>query len=255
MTTVRSRTLPALVLVVALATLGATIAYAVDHGSGPGLMHRSGYWMTGGHGQHSAWYLDGSGPARDIPAARVQAQRFAGRLGLRTGEVMQFAENFYVRLDDRQGKPATEVLVDPSSGDVTLEYGAAMMWNTRYGTMTATDAGRMMNGGSAGMMGGSRAGMMGNASGAGMMGRAAGGMMGAARGAGPVDAAGARAVADRWLAAHGLAAAAGEPDAFPGYFTMETRHAGRIDGMVSVNARTGAVIYHWWHGPFIASQE
>jgi hypothetical protein len=243
------------VLVVAVVALGWTVAYALDHGAGNGPMHRSSYTMMGTSGQRSAWYLSGNGRVRDIAAARARAQRFADRLGLKTAEVMRFADNFYVRLDDKQGRPATEVLVDPRTGDVTLEYGAAMMWNTRYGTMTATDAGRMMNGGSAGMMGGSRAGMMGNASGAGMMGRAAGGMMGAARGAGPVDAAGARAVADRWLAAHGLAAAAGEPDAFPGYFTMETRHAGRIDGMVSVNARTGAVIYHWWHGPFIASQE
>jgi hypothetical protein len=41
-------------------------------------------------------------------------------------------------------------------------------------------------------------------------------------------------------------------DAFPGYYTLETLKGGRISGMVSVNASTGAVWPHWWHGAFIA---
>ena len=41
-------------------------------------------------------------------------------------------------------------------------------------------------------------------------------------------------------------------DAFPGYYTLETLKGGKITGMISVNATTGAVWPHWWHGPFIA---
>jgi hypothetical protein len=227
-------------LVVAIAALVGTIAYAATSGAGS-MMSRSGYSMMGAAGQRSAWYLDGSGPVRDIAAARVQAQRFAERLGLRTGEVMQFENNFYVRLHDEAGEPATEVLVDPRSGDVTLEYGAAMMWNTRYG---------MMGHGRSGMM--RRGGMMGRDGT--MMGRYGFGI-GAATGSGPVDARGARAAADRWLTAQGIDARAGEPEAFPGYFTMETRGDGKVTGMISVHASSGAVLYHWWHGRFLAAAE
>ena len=244
----RRRTLTVVALAVAVAALGATIAYAVSHGSGGGMMSRSGYSTMGTSGNRSAWYLDGSGRVADIAAARTQAQRFADRIGLKTGEVIQFTNNFYVRLNDRQGAPATEVLVDPRSGDLTLEYGAAMMWNTRYAMMRGTMVGR------GGMMGGSTAGggmMGGSTAGGGMMGRHG---AGSAAGSGPVDAAGARAAADRWLTAQGLDARAGEPDAFPGYYTMETQRDGNVTGMLSVNAQTGAVLYHWWHGRFVAAE-
>lgn len=241
--TMRSRGVIVIAVVLAVGVLAGTIAYAATSGPG-GMMSRNHYSMMGGAGNRSAWYLDGSGRVRDLAAARRQAQRFADRLGLKTGEVMQFTENFYVRLDDSSGAPATEVLVDPGSGDVTLEYGAAMMWNTRYG---------MMRGDRNGMMGRYGNGMMGRG-GAGMMGGGAG-MMSGATSAGPVDAHGARAAADRWLAAEGVDARAGDAEAFPGYFTMETLHDGKITGMVSVNAQSGALVYHWWHGRFVAAEE
>lgn len=248
---VTRKTLAALVAVAAAVVLVATVAYAVGNTGGGryGSMHRSGYAMMGVSGQRAAWYLDGSGPVTDIAGARARAQRFADRLGLKTGEVLQFSENFYVRLDDGNGKPATEVLVDPRSGDVTIEYGAAMMWNTRYGAMRGAASG-MMNGAAGSMMGGTGAGMMGTGAGNGMMGRY--GATSSATGIGRVDADGARAAADRWLAAHADGARAGAADAFPGYFTMETQRDGKITGMISVNARTGAVLYHWWHGSFVA---
>ena len=117
----------------------------------------------------------------------------------------------------------------------------------------------MMGGRSGGMMGGGTGGMMG---GTGMM--AGQGMMGS-HGAMPswtpgttsgrVDAAQAQALADSWLAAQGTGLTAGEPDAFPGYYSMETLRDGKVAGMISVNARTGAVFYHWWHGAFVAMEE
>jgi hypothetical protein len=65
----------------------------------------------------------------------------------------------------------------------------------------------------------------------------------------------ARTLANRWLAQQGAGLTAGEPDAFPGYFTMETLEGGEVAGMISVNQKTGAVFYHWWHGTFVAMEE
>jgi hypothetical protein len=251
------------VLAAALAALAGTISYAVaranDGGSNYGsMMSGDGYSMMGGNGHRSAWFVNGSGLISTIPAARARAQRFGDRFGLKPAEVIQFSDNFYVRLDDQQGKPATEVLVDPRSGAVTLEYGPAMMWNTRYRMMSGrtTGAGGMMGGG---MMGGSGSGMMGGGSSRGM----ATGMMGhygssptwTPRHTGPVDAAQARALANRWLSDQGTGQSTGNPDAFPGYYTMETLKDGKVAGMISVNQATGAVWYHWWHGRFVAIAE
>ncbi len=40
-------------------------------------------------------------------------------------------------------------------------------------------------------------------------------------------------------------------DAFYGYYTLEVNKDGKIYGMLSVNANTGAVWYHNWHGTFV----
>jgi hypothetical protein len=98
---------------------------------------------------------------RTLPAARADAQKFADRLGLRVDEVLQFKANFYAKLVDRQGNGATEVLVDPTTGSVGIEYGPAMMWNTRYGM--GRTASSMMGSYGRSMMAGS--GMMGAAPG------------------------------------------------------------------------------------------
>lgn len=54
------------------------------------------------------------------------------------------------------------------------------------------------------------------------------------------------AVAGRWRRAG--TASASRPVAFPGYFTLHTVRAGRVEGMVSVHAGSGTVWYHGWHG-------
>lgn len=228
--------------VVALAALGSSIGWAVTRSNGAafGSGYGHGWMMTRPAGERTAWYLEGSGPVSDIAGARVQARRFADRLGLKTGEVMQFANNFYVLLEEKNGTPASELLVDPRSGDVTLEYGPAMMWNTRYG---------MMRGGYGGMMGGGYGGMMGR------YGASANWTPSRRSVAGPLSAAQAETLADEWLAGQGAGLTAGEPDALPGYYTFHTLKDGKITGMLSVNEQTGAVWYHWWHGRFIAMEE
>jgi hypothetical protein len=164
--------------VAAVAAVGAVVALA----AGGGGSWNAGWGMMGGrHVYRPAQPTQ----VHTLAAARSDAQQFANRLGLRVDEVMQFERNFYAKLVDSGGSGATEVLVDPSTGMVSIEYGPAMMWNTRYG-----------------------------------MGRSAVAMMGSY--------------------------------AFPGYYTLETLKGGKITGMISVNASTGAVWPHWWHGAFTA---
>ena len=131
------------------------------------------------------------------------------------------------------GRRATEVLVNPATGAVWLEYGPAMMWNTRYGMMTRT-------GGAGSMMGG-----------AGMMGGSSDPTWAPSDARTRVSAARAQRLAERRLAAERTGLTAGKPEAFPGYYTLHTLRGGRVAGMLSVNAATGAIWEHWWHGPFV----
>lgn len=66
----------------------------------------------------------------------------------------------------------------------------------------------------------------------------------------------ARAVADDWLRANlpGQATVA-DVKGFPGYYTIDTESGGDTVGMLSVNALTGAVWYHTWHGNFVAEED
>ena len=43
--------------------------------------------------------------------------------------------------------------------------------------------------------------------------------------------------------------------AYPGYFTVDTAAGGKMVGMLSVNATTGAVWYHTWHGAVVGMED
>jgi hypothetical protein len=126
---------------------------------------------------------------------------------------MQFDNGFYAELVDPSGDLATEVLVDPRTGGVQVEFGPAMMWNTAYG------------------------------------------MHPARAGAASIGGEQAQAKADRWLQANRSGERAGGADAFPGYYTLHTLRGDQVVGMLSVNATTGAIWYHTWHGRFIAMND
>jgi hypothetical protein len=129
--------------------------------------------------------------------------------------VIWFDNGFYVELKNDAGDPATEVIVDPTGGTVITEPGPAMMWNTRYGMH--------------GVIGG------GNPS---------------------ISAERAQQIATEWLNINLPGRTAQLADSYPGYYTMETTAADRtINGMLSVNAASGQVWYHFWHGRFIAKDD
>ena len=244
--------------------VGAVVALAAGGGS-----WNAGWGMMGGR-----YVYRPAQPTQvhTLAAARSDAQQFASGLGLRVDEVMQFERNSYAKLVDSNGNGATEVLVDPSTGVVSIEYGPAMMWNTRYGM--GRSAGSMMGSYGRGMMRGQGYGAMmgGRSGGSSSTGGYGPGMMGGS-GTGPgmmggygttgsnstapsntsVSLAQAHTLAQRWLDRNqpGVQVESGG-DAFPGYYTLETLNGGKITGMISVNASTGAVWPHWWHGAFIA---
>ena len=256
----------AVVLVVALALLAGSIAWAARGES------RHGHQYAYGPGMMGLGYSTGAArPVNGIADARQRAQTFADRLGLKTGEIMHFERNYYVKLVDKQGHNATEVLVDPPTGAVSLEYGPAMMWNTSYGMMSGRLGRGMMNTAAVrsmmGSYGSSYGGMMGEtsrgSSGGMMSGRsyhgATSGMMAGGVGAataqsaaGGVSLARAHVLAQRWLDANEPGTTVERAgDAFPRYYTLETLRNGKISSMISVNASTGSVWPHWWHGRFL----
>ncbi|MFI6600212.1 hypothetical protein ACIBHX_28545 [Nonomuraea sp. NPDC050536] len=172
-------------------------------------------WVAvSGLGPPGSWTMgvvSHEGPVHSMAEAEHAAGRFAQRWGLHVGEVMQFSNGYYAELLSPDGSRATEVLVVPGSGTVQLEFGPAMMWNTAYGMMPAS--GRT--------------------------------------GAGTIGPGQALRIADRWLAEHRTGLHAAEPERFPGYYTLHTLRGDQIVGMLSVNATTGSVWDHTWHGRFI----
>jgi len=100
------------------------------------------------------------------------------------------------------------------------------MWNTKYGPMAGV---------AGGMMSGSQTPQ--------------------ASGQASVTPDRAKEIAQQWLDANQPGSTVETPDIFPGYFTLHILKDGHMSGMLSVNATSGQVWYHTWHGAFVASSE
>ena len=140
---------------------------------------------------------------------------------LHLGEIMIFNNHAYAQVvEEESGIGAFELLVDPSTLSVYPEQGPNMMWNEKYGHMRGES-----------MMGGGYS--------------AEGNDM-------PISGNEAVRIADEYLEdrARGLTAD-DHADPFYGYYTIHTIKNGEVYGMLSVNAYSGQVIIHSWHGDFI----
>lgn len=157
---------------------------------------------------------------RAVQIAQQTAATYPGG-GLRADEVIEFSQNYYASIRETATDiGAFEVLIDRSTGSVTREPGPDMMWNTEYS---------MMGGG---MMAGRRVSQ-----------------------ADSMTAPEAQAVAQSWLDSNRLGAKANAPDPFHGYYTIDFTSSGKIAGMLSVNAYSGQVWFHSWHGTFVQMRD
>ncbi len=204
-------------------------AAARGYGPGYGMMGGYGGMMGGGYGGMMGGGMMGGGYGwdaapldkpltLDTAADRVMEALTAwGYADLEVQEIVQYSWNFYALVREKStGKGALELLVDQRTGVVTLEPGPGMMWNTRYGR-------RYWSGSSS---------------------------------ATKVTADAAKKIARDWLTSRGDATAWDfEVTELPGYFSIHLEKDGRMEGMLGVNAYTGAVWYHTWHGPFVAGKD
>jgi hypothetical protein len=207
----------------------------------PGFGGMMGGGMMGGVGS----WQGGTGSPLTVEEAEQAVDAYlrgTGNDNLVIDEIMIFDNNAYALIKDTQtDSGAFELLVDNETRAVFLEYGPSMMWNTEYG---------MMGGGSYGMM--RSGGMMGG----GMMGSFGGGSASPLAPGSPVTAEQVMEIAQSYLDQYlpGVVTA-DMAAALPGYYTIDTAENGRILGMLSINASTGQVWVHTWHGRFIEEAE
>jgi hypothetical protein len=74
-------------------------------------------------------------------------------------------------------------------------------------------------------------------------------------GAAQFDQSAAQQIATTFLAGYLPGAAVVEGQAFPGYYTFDFGRDHAVEGMLSVNATTGDVWVHTWHGPALAGHD
>jgi hypothetical protein len=204
--------------------------YGMMDGSGYGMMDGSGYGMIDGSGYGMMDNLGSSGVGEpiSISAAEEAIKDFLTRLDndqLIAGEIMIFDNHAYAQIiEEETGIGAMELLINPVTLEVQPEFGPNMMWNTRYSPM-----------------------------GRGMMGS----MIGQSRTDTsiddfPIDAEEAVENAQQFLDTNlpGVEADV-HADPFYGYFTIHTVVDGKTNGMLSVNAFTGDVFIHTWHGELL----
>ncbi len=230
--------------VFAVGLIGSAVALAaaaVAVAMGPGMMGSA----VGGNGGGGAGATGAAKPtAAQLNGVRLRVNGWLGSngfIGFKVGEVMAFTNNDYVAVRDKSGRPAFELLTDLKTNWL-MEEPPSMMWNTRYGMMG--DFGSRVSP----MMGGS------------MMSGGWNGWYGAGTGK-VATVPKAVAVANRWLSranpGERVASDAGGTamGKFPGYYSFDTTVNGKTHGMLSVNASTGAVWYHGWHGTFLGESD
>ena len=171
----------------------------------------------------------------------------SGFKGFKTAEVMAFTNNDYIAVHDTHGMPAFELLTNMKTTWV-MEEPPSMMWNTQYGMMGEFGS-RVtpMRGG--GMMGGA---MTGGGSWSSWYSPGAGNVPTTRQAVTVANNRLSKVSPGEQVASDAGGSAMGK---FPGYYSFDTVKNGKTHGMLSVNAATGAIWYHGWHGTFLAEHE
>lgn len=145
---------------------------------------------------------------------------------LMIGDLFIFADSeYYVSVEEKNtGIGAFELLINPYTGEIRPEQGPNMMWNEKYG---------MAGSGMGGMMGGQ-------------------GWNNETSGPSKVTREQAVKLANEYLSKKdSTLSAVDEGHQFYGYYTLHVNKDGKSSGMLSVNAFTGDVWYHDWHGELL----
>ncbi len=185
-----------------------------------------GYGGMMGYGDMMGWY--GSGQVEPLTVEEVEQVledylKNLGKEGLAVREIMIFDNHAYAQIvEEETGIGAWEVLIDPVTKAVYPEHGPTMMWNLKYSPMQLW-----------------------------------------AMGLTPpetlpeptISPEKAVQLAQDYLERVLPGATAEEPVPFYGYYTLHVLQDGEVVGMLSVNAYTGAVFPHTWHGRFIEMVE
>lgn len=162
-----------------------------------------------------------TGTQLNITTAETIAVNYVSSLNnpdLAIKQVEEYTANFYVQVSEKgTGKGAFELLINKYTGSIYPEMGPNMMWNTKYGMMRS------------GILGG----IFGNPA------------------ATTVSETQATTIAQEYLRTYLPGTTTGDVTAFYGYFTIEVVNGTAPYGMLSVNAYTGQVWYHTWHGTFV----
>jgi hypothetical protein len=216
------------VLVTAIAGLALLSGCAQGMMGGQGYGGRGYGMMGGGYGGYGGPGMMGAygsaiqpGNPLGIDQAKSAVLAFLSTRSdknLSVDELIQFTNGYYALIKEKDtGKGAFELLVDEYNGGVYPEPGPNMMWNDKYGPMS----------------------------------------LGLANPFSPwISAEDAKTALRTWLDAHGDNAPYDfDLDEFYGYYTIDFSKDGVVVGMASVNAITGAVWYHMWHGNFVAIQK
>jgi hypothetical protein len=177
-----------------------------------------GRWGWGTNGVQTTTTTVTISQATDIAKTYVASLNNAD---LKVTQVEEYQNNFYVAVGEKStGNGAFELLINKVTGIITAEMGPNMMWNTKY-----TFGNGWCN------------------------------WFRATTTATPtVTAEQAKTDAQQYLNSYLSGTTTGDITAFPGYYTVEVLSNGTPYGMLSVNAFTGQVWFHTWHGAFIAEQ-
>ncbi len=229
-----------------LGVLALAVALAIPGLAQPGMGRggSGGPSGLGGPGMMGPGYGVNSpagGPANlDGAADQVkETLRARGYNDLAVEEVMEFSNHFYVLVKEKStGIGAFELIVE-RNGFIHPEPGPNMMWNTKYGHMAG--------------FGGMGSGMVGYGNRSGPQGWGWSGQPNAQALLLTVERA--RQIAAQYLDGVASGITPDNGTAFYGYFTFDVELDGKPFGMLSVNASTGQVWYHTWHGTFVQEKE
>ena len=200
--------------------------YSNDGNYGNGFGHMGGMMGSYGWGGNQEFDASDIKPLDDLKDNVMKyLENFDSEFEIEDIFVYSNSDYYFSVVEEDTGRGAMELLVNPVTGYVYPEHGPNMMWNTEYG--------------------------MHGSNGYGMM-----GMMGGFFNEYDEDEAmkveDALEKANEYLNEFDVDLVAEEGGhAFYGYYTFHVNKGEELKGMMSVNAFTGDVWYHNWHGNLV----